>query len=79
MRVTIIIGLTALAIGAALSPRAASAQYWGYNRNGGVVALPGPHHRTYHGRLYNRGSVSSGAYNRGLPPGGATPGNFSPQ
>jgi hypothetical protein len=79
MRLTITIGFATLAIGAALSPVPASAQYWGYNGNGGVIALPAPHHRTHHGRLYNRNSVSPGAYNRDLPPGGATPGNFSPQ
>jgi hypothetical protein len=71
MRLTIIFGLTALAIGVAVTPVPAFAQYWGYNQNGGVVALPGPHHRTHHGRLYNR--VPPRGYNRNLPPGGATP------
>lgn len=71
MRLTVIIGLIALAIGAALNPVPASAQYWGYNQNGGVVALPGPHHRIHHRRFYNH--VSPHGYNQNLPPGGATP------
>jgi hypothetical protein len=75
MRLTII-GLTALAIGSALAPLPAFAQYYGYNGNGGVVALP--HH--HHGRLYNyHRNVPARAYNRGLPPGGATPGDIAPQ
>lgn len=76
MRLSIIIGLAALAIGAALSPVPAFAQYWGYNSNGGVVALPGPHHSgTYSGRLYNHVSPRGyhRGYNRSLPLGGATP------
>jgi hypothetical protein len=77
MRPTIIIGLTALAIGAAVTPIPAFAQYWGYNQNGGVVALPGPHHRIHSRRLYNH--VTPRGYNRSLPPGGATPGDVAPQ
>ena len=79
MRLTIIIGLAAWAIGAALSTAPASAQYWGYNGNGGVVALPSPYRQSHPGRPHYRNSIPPGAYNRDLPPGGATPGNFSPQ
>ena len=69
MRLTIVIGLAALAIGgAALIPVPAVAQYWGYNQNGGVVALP--YHYRHHRRHFY---PSSRTYNRDLPPGGAVP------
>jgi hypothetical protein len=69
MRLTIMIGVAALAVGGtALLPTTALAQYWGYNQNGGVVALP--HHFRHHGRHFYPASRS---YNRDLPPGGAVP------
>jgi hypothetical protein len=75
-RLPIIVGLTALA-GAALTPVPALAQYWGYNSNGAVIALPYQPPYAY-GGVYNYEPPAYG-YNSALPPGGATTSNFAPQ
>jgi hypothetical protein len=69
MRVKIMIGIAALALGAAFvsAPASAYTAIPGYNSQGGVIAIP---HR--HRSLYNKGQRR--LYNQTLPKGGYSAG-----
>jgi hypothetical protein len=68
MRLKIIIGIAALALGAAVTsvPAFAYVAVPGYNSKGGVVAVPHARHHSLYDE-YNRR-----LYNRSLPKGGNT-------
>jgi hypothetical protein len=68
MRLKIMIGFAALALGAAFASAPASAYdaVPGYNSQGAVIAIPHARHHS----LYNRGQRK--LYNQSLPKGGAT-------
>ncbi|MGA2895740.1 MAG: hypothetical protein ABSE22_23005 [Xanthobacteraceae bacterium] len=68
MRRKIMIGIAALAIGAAATsvPAFAYTPVPGYNSEGGVIAIPHKHHSAYN-------KSHRALYNRSLPKGGTTP------
>jgi hypothetical protein len=73
MRLTIMVGFTALALGAALAsvPAVAYTAIPGYSSQGGVVAIPHSRHPNRYGgsrrQLYNR-TIPKGGYSAGQSP-----------